>query len=31
MIVFSVSVSKYGSGKAVSGIRARGFFRVARR
>ena len=27
MIVFSVSVSRYGSGKAVSGIRARGFFR----
>ena len=27
MIVFSVWVSRYGSGKAVSGIHARGFFR----
>ena len=27
MIVFSVSVSRYGSGNAVSGIRARGFLR----
>ncbi len=27
MILFSVSVSRYGSGNAVSGSRARGFFR----
>ena len=27
IILFSVSVSKYGSGKAVSGMLARGFLR----
>lgn len=27
MIVFSVSVRRYGSGKAVSGMLARGFLR----